>query len=105
MKINTMSAINNKPKKTTDKHSVLLVGGIIAVAASLLFAYLMFYTSPEHNMEMVKIIAVTENGCIAETLDGHSVNIGDCTAQPGQYVDALVDQKVKERAALMNPTS
>ena len=100
-----MSAINNKPKKTTDKRSILLVAGIIAVAASSLFAYLMFYTSPEHNMEMVKIIAITENGCIAETLDGYSVNIGDCKLQPGQYVDALVDQKVKERAALMNPTS
>ena len=99
-----MSAINNKPKKTTDKHSILLVGGIIAVAASSLFAYLMFYTSPEHNMEMVKVIAITESGCIAETLDGYAVNIGDCKIQPGQYVDALVDQKVKERATLMNPT-
>ena len=56
-------------------------------------------------MEMVKIIAVTEEGCIAETLDGFSVNIGDCNGEPGQYVDAPVDQKAKERAAAMNPTS
>ena len=38
-------------------------------------------------------------------MDGYAVNIGDCNAKPGQYVDALVDQKTKERAALMNPTS
>ena len=63
----------------------------------------MFYTSPEHTMEMVKIIAITENGCIAETMDGFAVNIGNCNGNPGQYVNALVDQKIKERAAAMNP--
>ena len=65
----------------------------------------MFYTAPETNMELVKIIAITDEGCIGETFDGFSVNIGDCNTQPGQYVDALVDQKVKDRAAAMNPTS
>ena len=78
---------------------------MIAIGAGLLFAYLMFYTAPTESMELVKIMAVTESGCIAETLDGYSVNVGDCNAQPGQYIDALVDQKVKERAAAMNPTS
>jgi hypothetical protein len=38
-------------------------------------------------------------------MDGYSVNIGDCNAKSGQYVNALVDQKTKERAALMNPTN
>jgi len=66
---------------------------------------MMFYTAPETNMELVKIIAITDEGCIGETFDGFSVNIGDCNTQPGQYVDALVDQKVKDRAAAMNPTS
>jgi|GEM_PF-2591282 len=37
--------------------------------------------------------------------DGHAVNMGDCNAKSGQYVDALVDQKIKERATLMNPTN
>ena len=86
-------------------NSIFLVGGVIAAGAIILFAYLMFFTAPEQNMEMVKVIAVTEAGCIAETLDGFSVNIGDCQAQPGQSVMALVDQKAKERAAAMNPTS
>lgn len=100
-----MSAINNQPKKSKGINSVFIVGGVIAVGAILLFAYLMFYTTPVQQMEMVKVVAVTNSGCIAETMDGYSVNIGQCNAQPGQYVNALVDQKVKERAALMNPTN
>ena len=53
---------------------------------------------------MVKIIAITEAGCIGETFDGFAVNIGDCEVLPGQYVDAPVDQKAKERATAMNPS-
>ena len=100
-----MSAIKPTPKKSRKTNSTILVSGIIAAVAIALFAYLMFYTAPEQTMETVKVVAVTEQGCIAETLDGYSVNIGDCQAQPGQYVNALVDQKAKERAALMNPTN
>ena len=100
-----MSAINRQPEKKSGKNSTLILGGVIVLVAGLLFAYLMFYTAPTENIEMVKVVAVTEAGCIAETLDGYSVNIGDCDTQPGEYVDALVDQKVKDRAAAMNPTS
>jgi flagellar basal body-associated protein FliL len=99
-----MSAINRQPKKA-GKNSTIIIGGVIALGALLLFAYLMWYVEPEENMELVKIIAITETGCIAETMDGFAVNIGDCQAEPGQYVDALIDQKTKERAAAMNPTS
>ena len=98
-----MSAIDGKSSKRSGKKSTFIIGGVIAIVAGLLFVYLMFYTSPEHNMELVKIIAITENGCIAETMDGYSVNIGKCDGNPGQYVDALVDQKVKDRTAAMNP--
>ena len=98
-----MSAVGGKFGKRTGKNSTLIIGGVITIVAGLLFVYLMFYTSPEHTMEMVKIIAITENGCIAETMDGFAVNIGNCNGNPGQYVNALVDQKIKERAAAMNP--
>ena len=100
-----MSAINRQPKKTSGINSMLIIGGVIALVSVLLLAYLMWYVTPEENTEMVKVIAVTESGCIAETLDGFSVNIGECQAEYGQYISALVDQKVKERAAAMNPTS
>ena len=98
-----MTAVGGKSNKKSGKNSTFIIGGVIVIGAGLLFAYLMFYTAPEENMEMVKIIAVTENGCIGETMDGFAVNIGDCNGKPGQYVHALVDQKTKERAALMNP--
>jgi|SaaInlV_200m_DNA_3_1039701.scaffolds.fasta_scaffold03655_6 hypothetical protein len=99
-----MSAINRQPKKASGKNALLIVGGVIAIGAILLFAYLMWYVAPEENIERVKIVAVTEAGCIAETSDGFAVNIGACLDKPGEYVLASVDQKTKERAALMNPT-
>jgi len=100
-----MSAVNNRSDKKSGKNTTLIIAGVIVLGAGLLFAYLMFYTAPAEKIEMVKIIAITNDGCIAETMDGFSVNIGDCNGQPGQYVNALVDQKVKDRAAAMNPTS
>ncbi len=51
-------------------------------------------------MEMVEIITITENGCIAETMDGFTVNIGDCNAEPGKYANVLVDQKNKRACCL-----
>ena len=100
-----MSAINNRSEKKSGKNTTFVIAGAIILVAGLLFAYLMFYTAPAETMELVKIVAITDNGCVAETMDGYAINIGECNAQPGQYVDALVDQKTKERAALMNPTS
>lgn len=100
-----MGAINTQSSKKSGKNPTFIVSGVLALAGGLLFAYLMFYTAPDENFEIVKIVAITEKGCIAETLDGFSVNIGECNAQPGEYVDALVDQKIKDRAAAMNPTS
>ena len=104
----SMSAIKKQPEKSSSsssKKSLLVVGGVIAVGAVLLFAYLMWYVSPETYTEKVEVIAVTEAGCIAETYDGFAVNIGDCKAQQGEYVNAVIDKKVKDRAAAMNPTS
>jgi hypothetical protein len=103
--IGNMSAIDRKPKKSSDKKSLLIVSGILAAIGLSLFAYLMFYTAPEEVMERVEIIAVTEAGCIAETTDGFAVNIGPCTAQEGDFIVAPIDQKVKDRAAAMNPTN
>ena len=100
-----MSAIDRQPKKSSDKKSLLIISGIIAVVGISLVTYMLFFTAPEEKTEWVKVIAITESGCIAETLDGFAVNIGECQAQSGDYVMALVDQKTKERAAAMNPTS
>jgi flagellar basal body-associated protein FliL len=100
-----MSAVNRQPKKSSDKKSLLIVAGILAVAGLSLVAYMLFFTAPEEKSEWVKVIAITESGCIAETLDGFAVNIGPCQVQEGEMVIAVVDQKVKDRAAAMNPTN
>ena len=100
-----MSAINNRTDKKSGKNTTLIITGAIVLVAVLLLAYLMLYTTPVETLELVKVIAVTDDGCVAETMDGYAVNIGDCNAKPDQYVNALVDQKTKERAALMNPTN
>ena len=98
------SPVNNTSDKKSDKNSTFIIAGVTSIGAVLIFAYLMFYTAPVEEKELVKIIAVTDDGCVAETMDGYAVNIGDCDVKPGQFIDALVDQKTKERAALMNPT-
>lgn len=99
-----MSAINKNSKISSNKNFIYIGIGIVIVASAL-FAYLMWYVAPEENIELVKIVAVTTEGCIGETFDGYAVNLGDCNAQPGEIINSLVDQKTKERAALMNPTS
>ena len=103
----TCPAIKRQPNKannSSNTKSLLAVGGVIAIAATLLLVYLMWYVSPDEYQERVKVIAVTEAGCIAETYDGFAVNIGDCKVKAGEYVDASIDQKIKDRAAAMNPT-
>ena len=64
-----MSAIKRQPNKKSSKNSTLMIGGVILVVAGLLFVYLMVYTAPQENLETVKVVAITDNGCIAETLD------------------------------------
>jgi hypothetical protein len=98
---NTMS----KQTKASEKKPLVIISGIIAAIAISLFAYLMYYVSPDMVTESVKVIANTEQGCIAETQDGFAINIGPCDAQEGQFIIATYDKKVKERAALMNPTT
>ena len=96
-------ASENK-KSTSSKKSMIMVVGIIAGIALVGVSYMTIFVEPELIEEQVKVIAVTESGCIAETLDGFAVNIGQCDAQPGDILMAPVDQKVKERAMAMNPS-
>ena len=87
------------------KKSLFIISGVIAAVAITMLVYLMIYTAPVEVNERVKIIANTAEGCIVETYDGYAVNIGSCNGQPDQYIVAPIDQKLKERAALMNPTN
>jgi len=91
-------------KPTSSKKSMIMIAGIIGGIALLGLTYMTIHVSPDVREEMVKVISITESGCIAETMDGFAVNIGKCNAQPGDLIMAQVDQKVKERAKAMNPT-
>jgi len=91
-------------KPTSSKKSMIMIAGIIGGIALLGLTYMTIHVSPDVREEMVKVISITESGCIAETMDGFAVNIGKCNAQPGDLIMAQVDQKVKQRAKAMNPT-
>ena len=99
-----MSAVQPK-KQTSSIKSLVIVGGIIAIVAVSLVVYLMWYTASDEIVEIVKVVAVTENGCVVETFDGYAFTIEKCDAEPGEVFNTPIDQKVKERALLMNPTS
>ena len=103
-----MSAIptknNQSQKSESSKKTMFLVIGIIGAIAVVGLFYMLWYVAPEQSIEQVKVIAVTETGCIGETFDGFAVNIGQCDAQPGDILMAPIDQKVKERALAMNPS-
>jgi flagellar basal body-associated protein FliL len=108
IKLTKMGAIPEKTsenkQRTSGKKSMIMIVGIIGGIALVGVSYMMIFVEPNTIEEQVKVIAITDAGCIAETLDGFAVNIGPCNAQPGEIVMALVDQKVKERAMAMNPT-
>ena len=85
--------------------TIVLAFSLVGVIACSLFLYLMWYVSPSTVLETVKVIAVTDEGCIVETMDGYPFNIGSCNAEAGDFISAEVDSKVKERELLMNPTN
>ena len=91
--------------RTSSKKPMIQVLAILGVIAAVGLGYMFWYVSPANVTEMVKVVAVTESGCIAETMDGFAVNIGPCNAKPGDLITATYDSKIKERAAAMNPTT
>ena len=99
-----MSAISNKPKKSSNTKNIGIVFGILSAIGISLFIYLMWYVAPDEILERVEVIAVTDDGCIGQTMDGFPVNLGECDAQPGDIILTQVDQKAKERQESMNPT-
>jgi flagellar basal body-associated protein FliL len=102
-----MGAIPEKtPRESSgsSKKPIIMIAGILGAIALVGIGYMLWFVSPNQVTEMVKVVAVTESGCIAETMDGFAINIGPCNAQPGERIMATYDAKVKERAAAMNPT-
>ena len=98
-----MSGISPTKKSSTVKNYGIVFGILAAIGISVVI-YLMWYVAPDEIVERVEIIAVTDDGCIGQTMDGFPVNLGECDAQPGDIILASVDQKAKERQEQMNPT-
>lgn len=96
--------ISSRGNSTSGNKSMIMIVGIIAGTALAGLSYMTLFVEPEYIEERVKVIAVRESGCIAETFDGFAVNIGQCDAKPGDIIIAPVDKKVKDRAMAMNPT-
>ena len=94
----------SRKKSQSSIKSTIMIIGILGAIAAVGLTYMFWYVAPDEVTEMVRVVAVTDSGCIAETMDGFAVNIGPCNAEPDQLITATYDAKIKERAAAMNPT-
>ncbi|MEM3144230.1 MAG: hypothetical protein QXW91_06380 [Candidatus Nitrosotenuis sp.] len=91
------------PQSQSAKKPMLIIGGIIAAIALALFGYLMWYVAPVEVTETVKLVAITDNGCVVETADGHAITVPSCVGHPGDMIIVKYDKNIKERALAMNP--
>ncbi|MDH3658207.1 MAG: hypothetical protein OEM77_08760 [Nitrosopumilus sp.] len=88
---------------------------IVAVATSviLVFTITPWNIVPTLVTEDVRVIAVTDYGCVAESSMGHSVVVSDCRAGIGDLVSATfyvpaMDQngyydKIQDKLEMVNP--
>lgn len=58
---------------------------------------------PNKVTEAVKVVAVDESGCTAETHDKFIVKIGPCNAKPGDNITASFDSKIRDREKPFTP--
>jgi hypothetical protein len=78
--------------------------GIAAVMVfSLTTVFPIWNLFPKYVTEQVKVVSVDKNGCIAQTQDNNLVNIGKCTANPGDSVRATYDANVAQRSKAFLP--
>jgi len=87
------------------KNEKQIIAGAIA-AAIIVMAVAVFPVwnlIPKEVTEKVKVVAVDESGCTAETFDGFIVKIGHCNAQPGDNITASFDGKIRDREKPFTP--
>lgn len=86
-----------------EKKSIVIRSAVVGTITLAFVLFLLSFSSPAEITENVTVVEVTESGCIAETSDGFSLNIGPCDAQPGDSVIATYDTKVKEILSAVIP--
>jgi len=82
----------------------IIAGGIAAAIIVMAVAVFPFWNLiPNKVTETVKIVAIDESGCTAETHDGFDVKIGLCNAKPGDSINASFDGKIRDREKPFTP--
>ena len=75
-----------KYKKTPQLKFALIIAAAISV--TLVFTLTPWNIIPTLVTEDVTVIAVTDYGCVGESIFGHSVVVSDCEANVGDIVSA-----------------
>ena len=92
------------------KFVMILVAATSVILVLLISPWNVF---PTLVTEEVTVIAVTNYGCVAESVLGHSVVVSDCDAKPGDVVSATFYipamelngyyDRVQEKLKMVNP--
>lgn len=106
-----MQKTNQTQNKTPALKFVLIMAA--AVSVTLVFTLTPWNLIPTLVTEDVTVIAVTEHGCVAESVIGSSVVVPDCNARPGDVISATFYipameingyyDRVEEKLALVIP--
>ncbi|NJK77908.1 MAG: hypothetical protein HC944_02915 [Nanoarchaeota archaeon] len=106
-----MKNINQIEKKAPAfKFVMILVAATSVILVLIISPWNVF---PTLVTEDVTVIAVTNYGCVAESVLGHSVVVPDCNAKPGDVISATFYipameingyyDRVQEKLTLVNP--
>lgn len=100
-----------KIKKSPQLKFIVILA--VAISVTLVFTITPWNIVPTLVTEEVVVIAVTENGCIGESILGHSVVVSPCNSVAGDvisatfYIPAMEQNgyydRIQEKLDLINP--
>jgi len=106
-----MEKTNQIEKKAPALKFILILAA--ATSVILVFTITPWNFIPTLVTEEVTVIAVTEHGCVAESVMGHSVVVSDCSAKSGDVISATFYipamelngyyDRVQDKLAIVNP--
>jgi len=106
-----MKQITQKEKKSPILPVIGLMAGGLAVMMILLLTPWNFF--PEQVTENITVLAITEHGCVGESVYGVSVVVSQCDAEVGDVISATFNipamevngyyDKVYERMVVIEP--
>ena len=106
-----MQKIEQKEKKSPVIPTIALMAGGLAVM--LIFLLTPWNFVPVQVTEDITVLAITEHGCVGESLYGVNVVVSECNANVGDVISATFNipamqvngyyDKVHERIAVIEP--